>query len=134
MEAMASAKKFQGWLLAYHTNKIDVTSWGSQYLRAIYYVSTTFATVGYGDISGTCRNEYIYTFFLLMSSQLLFSYFSEKLRRILSDTEKAKVSNVKDELLETAKLFLVQVSKVKGARPLKTREIKMMLEYLDAGF
>ena len=57
-----------------------------------------------------------------------------KLRRILSDTEKSKVSNVKDVLLATAKLFLVQVSKVKGARPLKTREIKMMLEYLDAGF
>lgn len=44
------------------------------------------------------------------------------------------MANVKLELLETAKLFLVQVSKVKGARALKQREIQMMLEYLDAGF
>jgi hypothetical protein len=106
----------------------------SQYLRAIYFVVTTFSTVGYGDISGTNRNEYIYAFCLLISSQLLFSYFSEKLRRILSDTEKTKITNVKLELLETTKLFLVQVSKVKGARPMKQREIKGMLEYLDAGF
>lgn len=84
-----------------------MTDYKSQYLRAIYFVVTTFATVGYGDIVATVRNEYIYAFFLLISSQLLFSYFSEKLRRILSDTEKAKVTNVKMDLLETAKLFLV---------------------------
>jgi hypothetical protein len=70
-------------------------------------VVTTFSTVGYGDISGSNRDEYIYAFCLLISSQLLFSYFSEKLRRILSDTEKAKVTNVKLGILETAKLFLV---------------------------
>ena len=79
----------------------------------------TFATVGYGDISATNRDEYICAFILMISSQLLFSFFSEKLRRILSDTEKAKVANVKLELLEASKLFLVQVSKAKGARPLK---------------
>jgi ABC-type Mn2+/Zn2+ transport system permease subunit len=97
-------------------------------------VVQTFATVGYGDISATNYEEYIFSFVLMISSQLLFSFFSEKLRRILSDTEKAKVANVKLELLEAAKLFLVQVSKAKGARPLKQREIKMMLEYIDAGF
>ncbi len=63
--------------------------------------------MGYGDISGTNNNEYICAFVLMISSQLLFSYFSEKLRRILSDTEKAKVANVKLELLEASKLFLV---------------------------
>lgn len=67
----------------------------------------TFATVGYGDISATNYEEYIFSFVLMISSQLLFSFFSEKLRRILSDTEKAKVANVKLELLEAAKLFLV---------------------------
>jgi hypothetical protein len=70
-------------------------------------VVQTFATVGYGDISATNTNEYICAIVLMVVSQLLFSYFSEKLRRILSDTEKAKVSNVKLELLEASKLFLV---------------------------
>ena len=45
-----------------------MTNWGSQYLRAIYYVSSTFAIVGYGDISGTNRNEYNPLFLLVLWS------------------------------------------------------------------
>jgi ABC-type Mn2+/Zn2+ transport system permease subunit len=84
-----------------------MSDYKSQYLRSIYFVVQTFATVGYGDISATNNDEYICAFVLMISSQLLFSFFSEKLRRILTDTEKAKVANVKLELLESAKLFLV---------------------------
>ena len=68
---------------------------------------TTFATVGYGDIIPETNTEYIYTIGLIMTCQLLFSFFSEKLRRIMLSSEKAKISVVKFELLETSKLFLV---------------------------
>lgn len=69
-----------------------------------------------------------------MICQLLFSFFSEKLRRIMLSSEKAKISVVKLELMETAKLFLVQFSRIKGARKFKAREIKTILEYLEASF
>jgi hypothetical protein len=73
-------------------------------------VITTFATVGYGDIHAYGIDEFLYVMFLIMSGQLLFSFFSAKLRSAFLSSEKTKVLHVKIELIETAKLLLVRFS------------------------
>lgn len=49
----------------------------------------------------------------------MFSFFTATLRRVMLRSEKTKISSVKLEILETAKLFLVQFSKIRGARTFK---------------
>ena len=89
------------------------------YIRAFNFVIETFATVGYGDIKSTVNSEYLFTFVLIMMGQLLFSFFTARLRKIMLSSEKTKISFVKVELFETAKIFFVQFSKIKGARTFK---------------
>jgi len=49
-------------------------AWGSQYLTALYWASTTMMTVGYGDIYATNNAERIYNIFSMLVGCGIFGY------------------------------------------------------------
>ena len=50
-----------GWITNKASLLADNTSDFNLYVAAIYWVMTTFATVGYGDFSGSTNLEYLFT-------------------------------------------------------------------------
>jgi hypothetical protein len=64
----------------------------------------------------------------------LYSFFSVKLRKIFVKNDNNRTTTNKSEVLDDAKLLLVKFPRIRGARTFKTKEIKIILEYVDAGY
>jgi len=88
---------------------------------------SSFATVGYGDIHSTDENEYLFILYLIMVGQLLFSFFTGKLKSALLKVDNLEFNLIRTELIETVELFLMKFSRIKGARKFKSKEIKSIL-------
>ena len=54
------------WIPA-KSSMLSGTNDGTLYLAAIYWAMTTFATVGYGDISGVTTEDFIFTMIVFVS-------------------------------------------------------------------
>ena len=69
------------WIKAYYKNKDEEFNHNpfDNYLLSIYYIITTFSTVGYGDITPVNVAEYIYTIWLMFFGVGFYSYFIGKL-------------------------------------------------------
>lgn len=50
----------KGWIVATIGKNIQKSDHISIYITAIYWIITTFSSVGYGDIVGDTQNEYLY--------------------------------------------------------------------------
>lgn len=73
------------------------------YVTSLYFVITTVATVGYGDISPTNWVEQIYCIFLMIFGVLLFTFVSGALSSILSNYD-AQQAQLQEKLLYLNKL------------------------------
>ncbi|CDW83278.1 voltagegated ion channel superfamily [Stylonychia lemnae] len=117
----------------------DTTNYANEdylqiYLRSQYLIISSFATVGYGDIHATDQNEYIFILYLIMIGQLLFSFFTGKLKSALLKVDNLEFSFIRNELIETVELFMMKFSSIKGARKFKSSEIKSILQFVEASF
>lgn len=54
------------------------------YITALYWVTTTLATVGYGDIKGRCQNEYVYVMFVEFVGIIFFSFIMGSISSIIN--------------------------------------------------
>ena len=57
----------QGWIEVDEVVSLDQSS-ESLYLRSLYWTCKTISTVGYGDVTGSTTNEYIFTMVVEVSS------------------------------------------------------------------
>lgn len=64
----------RGWIYAMQENQIMKKDYWSKYIAAFYWVITTFSSVGYGDLTGNTKTEYIYTMFVEMLGICFFGY------------------------------------------------------------
>lgn len=90
--------------------------------------------MGYGDIHSTDENEYFLVIYYLMSGQLLFSFFTGKLKAAMLKVDNLELISIKADIIETVELFLMKFGRIRGARTLKNKEIKNVLEHVDASF
>ena len=56
----------QGWIFNFRS-ELNVDDYLIVYLQSLYFVVTTFATVGYGDVLAKDTVEYVYVLLLIMS-------------------------------------------------------------------
>jgi hypothetical protein len=71
---------------------------------------STFSTVGYGDITATTTKEMLFVIVLIMSCQLLFSFFSGSIREILLSYKILNSEKHLREKMEEHELFLMKFS------------------------
>ncbi len=56
----------QSWITT-KSGLLPRTDEGSLYLAAVYWALTTFATIGYGDITGSTTQDYVFTMFVFVT-------------------------------------------------------------------
>jgi len=74
------------WVTKYCKDENGVVKYDStMYIKSLYFIITTVATVGYGDISPQNNAEMIYCIMLMLFGVLLFTFVSGALSSILSN-------------------------------------------------
>lgn len=65
-----------GWISANSDSEVDIqlTDWDSLYISGIYWVFTTFSSVGYGDIKGNTKHEYLFQIVVEIIGMGFFGY------------------------------------------------------------
>lgn len=84
---ISSINVTSGWIYEYYKGEMMMSSinYLSIYCASLYFVVSSFASVGFGDINSHNNPELaLYTCFLLMCGVLLFSYFSGSIRKVIS--------------------------------------------------
>ena len=71
------------------TGEVDDMPWEQQYLTSIYFIVTTFSTVGYGDYSATNTSEKIFCIMIMFVGVTAFAAGTSTLTNLLQtyDTE-----------------------------------------------
>jgi len=64
----------KGWIVAIAGRGIQKLDFFSIYITAIYWIITTFSSVGYGDIVGNTENELLYQMLVEMVGIGFFGY------------------------------------------------------------
>ena len=67
---------FDGWIYNSHINqdiKLELNFW-SYYIASVYWIISTFTSVGYGDIRGYTDKEMIFQLILIMISIAFYGY------------------------------------------------------------
>eukprot|EP00347_Sterkiella_histriomuscorum_P012208 403369479 len=131
-----STNQTKGWISLVMNGTVDYSKqdYIDIYLRSQFFIISSFATVGYGDIHGTDQNEFLFVIYILMIGQLLFSFFTGKLKAAMLKVDNLELQSIKNDIIETVELFLMKFSRIRGARTFKKKEIKNVLEHVDASF
>ncbi|CDW82858.1 cation channel family protein [Stylonychia lemnae] len=122
-----------GWI-GYYILYLDLNQYAQVYIRSFYCVVQSFTTIGFGDISAYRRNEYIFAMVIISLGQLLFSYILERMRRVLLSKNEIDTYKIQNELQENAEIMLIKFSKIKGAKPIKNKDIKLCSQYIKESF
>ena len=68
----------EGWIFANHDNgspdSIQETDFRSTYISSLYWVITTFTSIGYGDICGKTKIENLFQILVEMVGMCFFGY------------------------------------------------------------
>ena len=76
---------YPNWILE---NNISEDSYSTIYLSSIYFLIATITSVGYGDISGYSRNEYIFQIFLLIIGIIAYSWLISSISNYVRESNK----------------------------------------------
>ena len=63
-----------GWIYSNHDGGIQKLDFSSIYVTSIYWVITTFTSIGYGDVYGHTKLEYMYQILVEMVGMCFFGY------------------------------------------------------------
>ena len=63
-----------GWIYQNYLNEMQELNYKSYYISAIYWVITTFTSVGYGDIKGNTQIEFLFTIGIEMIGIAFYGY------------------------------------------------------------
>lgn len=63
---------------------MQLENFGSLYITSVYFVITTFSSVGYGDVYGTTAIEWIFHIVLEMLGIIVFGYMIGTFQSLLS--------------------------------------------------
>jgi hypothetical protein len=74
------------------------------YLASFYWVSKTFSTVGYGELSGNTSEEYLFQVLMIFIGLGFFAWMLSKVTFILNQID--SISELKEEYTEKVDLFM----------------------------
>lgn len=63
-----------GWIQKQLDNDSQDTDFSSLYITSIYWVMTSFTSIGYGDVTGATNHEYLYQMLVEIVGICIFSY------------------------------------------------------------
>ena len=117
------------WLFIYSYD--EETNWGNvdtQYIQAFYFITTTFAAVGYGDIVPVESEQLIYMMFVMLIGLALFSYFRSLMRNMASRKTAIRLIIEKKSKIEG---FLNRINEARPKRPLPYEIYKESSENME---
>ena len=74
-----------GWIYNNHLNGIQKLEFSQIYITSIYWVITTFTSIGYGDVYGHTRLEYLFILFVQMVGMCFFGYMMGTFQQLIQD-------------------------------------------------
>lgn len=98
------------------------------YITAIYWVTTTLTTVGYGDVKSQIRNEYVYTMFTEFVGIGFFSFIMGSINTVLL----ADVGETDEivEKIDQVDIWLVALDNAKKEKSLPNVLYNSIKEYI----
>ena len=72
-----------GWIFNNNQDEIQQLDYKSLYITGIYWVYTTFSSVGYGDVKGSTTDEYLFQMLVEITGMGFFGYMTGTLQQIL---------------------------------------------------
>jgi len=104
----------RGWI---HEAKVDVgqsTDYWSVYITSVYFVITSFTSIGYGDIKGHGPNEHLFLIFLMLVGIGFYGYMIGTIQKLIAASQSRDLFA---ELTQSLDNWLIKLGKVKsGAR------------------
>ena len=104
------------------------------YGRSFFFILTTVATIGYGDIVPSNILETRFAIVLTMIGQLLFSFFTSNLKYVFSYLEGITVIDYRQELEEDFEFFIINFSKTLGKHSLARRNFSTYKDQILTSF
>ena len=116
-----------GWKGAFlFEHQLDVPK--DIYSNAVYYVSTTATTIGYGDIHATTDIEMVYAIFLELVGILIFSLITGNVRNLKLEPN---LQNVINKRVKTVEEFIFLIDRMRPHVPLNDNIYIMSTSYID---
>ena len=100
-----------GWIQTAYEKGIQKKDFISVYITALYWVITTFSSVGYGDITGSTTNELYVVFVIQMVGIGFFGYMVGIFQTIISGLKPKDQQAVEQEFID---LWLIQLDKLRN--------------------
>ena len=101
----------EGWrvekahLIADPTSEVDI------YITSIYYIFLTFTTVGYGQITPSTEDEYLYSLLIELVGIVFFVYFMGNVYSILDDTR--TLESIRQHEQDGLEFWMLKLGKVR---------------------
>jgi len=126
-----------GWVQKFLTNNpntdgsipVAYSYFYSIYTNAFYFILTTITTVGYGDITGSTDNEYIYTMIVEFIGLTFFSFLNGTISAMFSGEQSFEsLINARMEQLDHWLLRLENCNKYEKIPNYLYHQIKVFIE------
>ena len=101
------------------------------YVNAIYFVTTTATTIGYGDIHGQLESEKVFIILLEFVGICIFSTITGNIRRLKRSSNMQKI--VQDRI-NKVKQFINEIDKVLKHKPLEDFIYDVTQSYIDQSY
>ena len=88
---------------------IQLLDYWSLYITSIYWVYTTFSSVGYGDVKGFTNNEYMFQLLVEIFGMGFFGYLTGTLQQIMLNLGQEDPKSIQDESID---YWLMSISRV----------------------
>eukprot|EP00347_Sterkiella_histriomuscorum_P022982 403336404 len=122
-----------GWI---SDSDLHQTKLSSLYIKSLYYILTSFATVGFGDFSaGLNSDQCLFVICYMMFLQQMFSFFSMQFRSQFAGAE--IISNPQqmlDEKKGELELLFMKISKLENTGKFKRNVVKQALLDIELSF
>ena len=101
----------QGWIYESHQAEFLELDYWSQYIAAVFFIITTFTSVGYGDIKGNSKGEFIFVMCLEMVGIGFYGYMIGAFQALFMGM--AKSEDQFDDVVQELNQWLMQLGKQK---------------------
>mmetsp|Transcript_27671 Transcript_27671/g.20788 ORF Transcript_27671/g.20788 Transcript_27671/m.20788 type:complete len:194 (+) Transcript_27671:1001-1582(+) len=102
------------------------------YVNSVYFIITTLTTVGYGDITGSSNNEYLFQMVVEFIGIGFFSLLISSINNIL--VQESKLQDIIDERIEDLDIWLRKLDKSRSNKQLPQPLYESIRDYVEASF